>query len=62
MSSEALSILVAILCIVFSLTLIGTLVGRYVYKRMHGLPTGDCEACHINTKKLLKKYHKKHQI
>lgn len=59
MSSEALSILVAILCTVFSLALIGTLVGRYVYKRMHGLPTGDCACCHINTQKLLKKYRKK---
>ena len=61
MSNEALSILLAILCIVFSLSLIGTLVGRYVYKRMHDLPTGDCACCHKNTKKLLKKYHKKYQ-
>ena len=59
MSSEALSILLAIICIVFSLALIGTLVSRYVYKRMHHLPTGDCQCCQINTKKILKEYRKK---
>lgn len=58
MSDLTVSIILAIICILFSLSLIGLLVGRYVYKRMHGLPTGDCAACHINTKKLLKQYHK----
>ena len=58
MSETAVSILLAIICILFSLSLIGFLVGRFVYRRMHGLPTGDCESCHINTKKLLKQYRK----
>ena len=58
MSGTAVSILLAVICILFSVSLIGLLVGRYVYKRMHGLPTGDCSCCHINTKKILTKYHK----
>ena len=58
MNEQAVSILLAIICILFSLSLIGFLVGRYIYRRAHNLPTGDCECCHINTKKILKKYHK----
>ena len=58
MSGQAISLLLAIVTIISSLVLIGFLVGSYVYKRMHNLPTGDCACCHTNTKKLLKKYHK----
>ena len=58
MSGQAISILLAIICVTSSLVLIGALVGSYVYKRKHNLPTGDCACCHINTKKILKKYHK----
>lgn len=59
MNETTVSILLAVICILFSLTLIGVLLGRYIYKRMHNLPTGDCACCQINTKKILKKYHKK---
>lgn len=62
MPEETVSILLAVFTILFSLCLIGTLVGRYVYKRKHHLPTGDCACCHINTKKLLRKYHKKNRL
>lgn len=58
MSEQALSILLAIICTLISLGLIGYLVGSYVYKRKHNLPTGDCACCHINTKRLLKQYRK----
>ena len=58
MSEQALSTLLAVICILFSLGLISFLVGSYVYKRKHNLPTGDCACCHTNVKKLLKKYHK----
>ena len=58
MNETVVSILLAVVCILFSLSLIGYLIGKYVYRRTHGLPTGDCECCHINTKKLLKQYHK----
>ena len=62
MNEQAVSILLAIICVLFSLSLIGFLVGRYVYRRAHGLSTGDCECCHINTKKLLKQYRKNKQL
>jgi len=62
MNGEAVSILLTIICVLFSLSLIGFLIGRFVYRRMHGLPTGDCECCHINTKKILKQYRKQKQL
>ena len=34
------------------------LLGVYVYKKMHHIPTGECACCHKSTKKLLKEYHK----
>lgn len=34
------------------------LIGRYIYRKVKGLPTGDCAMCHKSTKKLLKEYHK----
>lgn len=34
------------------------LIGRYIYRKVKGLPTGDCAYCHKGTKKLLKEYHK----
>ena len=58
MNEETVSVILAIICILFSVSLIGFLVGRFVYRRRHGLPTGDCECCHIKTKKMLKKYRK----
>ena len=58
MSETALSILLAILCITFSVGLIGFLIARYIYKRKHNLPTGDCAYCHKGTKKMLDEYHK----
>ncbi len=61
MSGEALSILLMVLTIVFSLGFIGLLVGRYIYKRSHNLPTGDCASCYLKSKKFLKEYHKKYR-
>lgn len=34
------------------------LIGRYIYRKIKGLPTGDCACCHKGSKKLLKEYHK----
>lgn len=58
MNEQALSILLAVICIVFSLGLIGFLIAQYIYRRTHDLPTGDCACCHKGSKKLLKEYHK----
>ena len=45
---------------VSSIAFISFLLGRYIYKRAHGLPTGDCACCTINKNKLLKQYRKKY--
>ena len=58
MSGQAISILLAVLVTLFSLFLIGYLVGSYIYKRKHHLPTGDCAYCHKGKDKLLKDYRK----
>ena len=34
------------------------LIGRYIYRKVKGLPTGECAMCHKSSKKLLKEYHK----
>lgn len=34
-----------------------TLLARYIYKKKHHLPTGDCAYCHKDKKELLKEYH-----
>ena len=47
-----------IIVIVASIAFIGTLLGIYIYKRIHHLPTGDCAYCHKGKDKLLKEYHK----
>lgn len=62
MNEQAVSILLAIICILFSLSLIGFLVVRYMYRRAHNLPTGDCECCHINAKRILKQYRKNKRL
>lgn len=53
-----LSTLLAIIVITLSVLFIGFLLGRYIYKRAHHLPTGDCAYCHKSTKKLIKEYRK----
>ena len=45
--------------VVISLTVafFGFLIGRYIYKKVKGLPTGECACCHKSKKQLLKEYH-----
>ena len=50
----ALEIIVISLVAIFFIFLIS----RYIYKKVKGLPTGECACCHKSTKKLLKEYHK----
>ena len=58
MSEQVVSILLIVFTVVFSLSLIGYLVGSYIYKRTHNLPTGDCGYCHKKKGQLLKEYRK----
>ena len=60
MTEQAISILLAVICTLFSLSLIGVLVGRFIYKIKHHLPTGDCAYCHKSKSQMLKDYHKRY--
>ena len=54
---------IEILVLVLIVGFISFLIGRYFYRKTHGLPTGEC-ACCANTKKgnnLVKKYNKKYK-
>ena len=51
-----LEILVIALTIAFFLTLIGV----YIYKKMHHIPTGECASCLNKKKALLYAYHKRY--
>ena len=49
---------IEILVIALVIAFLGFIIGRYIYKRVHHLPTGECACCHKNSKQLLKEYHK----
>ena len=52
------TIWIEILALVVIVGFIATIVGAYLYKKVHHLPTGECACCHKSTKKMLKDYHK----
>lgn len=47
-----------ILVIVGIVAFFGTLIGVYVYKKVHHIPTGECSYCATKKKKLIKDYYK----
>ena len=47
-----------VLVIVVVLSFFAAIIGAYIYKKVHHLPTGDCACCHNKVKKLLKEYRK----
>ena len=51
-----LEILVITLTIAFFLTLIGV----YIYKKIHHIPTGECSTCAKKKQALLKAYRKQY--
>ncbi len=60
MNGQALSILLAVIVGILSLSFIITLIARHLYRKSHNLPTGECACCQSGAKKLVKKYHKKY--
>ncbi len=58
MSNEAISTLLMVVTIIVLTLFFGLLIGRYIYKKIHHLPTGECACCHKSKKQLLKEYHK----
>ena len=55
-----LSMILALIVITSSIIFIGALLLRYIYRKIHHLPTGDCAYCHKGAKKLLKQYRKQY--
>ena len=50
-----------ILTIIGCIAFIGVLIGRYIYRRIKKLPTGECASCGTTKKnRLLKEYRKKY--
>ena len=56
--SEVGVLILEITVIVLAVSFVLFILGRYIYKRVKGLPTGECECCHKGVKKMLKEYHK----
>ena len=52
------TIWIEILVIALTLAFLGIILGVYIYKKVHHLPTGECACCHKGTKQMLKDYHK----
>ena len=52
------SLWIEVLVIAITVIFFGLLIGSYIYKKIHHLPTGDCACCHKSKKQLLKEYHK----
>lgn len=49
---------IEILVVVATLIFLSAVIGGYIYKRVHHLPTGDCAYCHKSKKQLLKEFYK----
>ncbi len=49
---------IEILVLVAVVAFLGFLIGRYIYKKKHNLPTGECSYCAKGKNKMVKDYHK----
>ena len=49
---------IEILVVVATLIFLSAVIGAYIYKRVHHIPTGDCAYCHKSKKQLLKEFYK----
>lgn len=47
-----------ILTIVLVILFFIAIIGRYIYKKKKGLPTGECACCQVRSKRFLKAYKK----
>lgn len=52
---------IEIIVVAVVVAFLGFVLGRYIYKKVHHLPTGECECCHKSTKQLLKEYHEQYR-
>ena len=49
---------ISVLVIVLATSFVLANIGFYIYKRIKGLPTGECSYCSGNSKKLIEEYRK----
>ena len=57
MFSNPSTLWIEILVVVLTLSFLLFLLGRYIYKKKKGLPTGECACCANKGKNLVKMYH-----
>lgn len=52
---------IEIIVIILTVAFLVSLIGRYIYKKYHHLPTGECSCCsHTDKSKLVKQFRKKY--
>ena len=61
LTSDAINVLLIVVVVITSVAFISVLLGRFIYKVKHHIPTGDCASCQVHSKKMLEAYHKEHQ-
>jgi len=52
---------VEIIVIVLASALVLGVIGTFIYKKIKGLPTGECASCGMKGDKLLNEYRKKNK-
>ena len=61
MFSNPETIWIEILVLITVALFLAWILGSYIYKKLHHIPTGECACCAQGKKnKLLKQYHKKY--
>ena len=60
MFSNPNTLWIEILVIALVVAFLAFVISRYIYKKVHHLPTGKCECCHSHKSNLVKDYHKKY--
>lgn len=60
--SEVGLIIIQVAVIAAVVIFFGILIGVYVYKKTHHIPTGGCAECRKSPKKLLKEYRKQYGV
>lgn len=49
---------IEIIVVIAAILIVGGVIGSYVYKRIKGLPTGECACCQKKMKKAIKRMKK----
>ena len=57
MFQNANTLWIEIIVLVLAVLFVSSILGIYLYKKTHHLPTGECACCHKSKKQLLKEYH-----